>query len=164
MSKSQLNKIKSWIKNGTEVILNLSSNGNGNSTVETNFLHKLLLTNTQVLRLCKAFTNNLSAYIELAKTQPHKIGQSGGFLGRLLGPLLKNGLPLMKNTNDIMKIIQSGLLIKRISETKNWFLGMLSGTLGATLLGNLLTGIEVVRADEGTITAGGGTITDGQGF
>ena len=69
-----------------------------------------------------------------------------------------------ENMNDTMKTIKSGLLIKRISETKNWFLGMLSGTLGATLLENLLTGIEVVRADEGTITAGGGTITDGQGF
>ena len=27
----------------------------------------------------------------------HKIGQSGGFLGRLLGPLLETGLPLRKN-------------------------------------------------------------------
>ena len=53
MSKSQLNKIKSGIKNGNEVTLNLSSNGNGNSTVETNFPHKLLLTNTQVWRLVK---------------------------------------------------------------------------------------------------------------
>ena len=41
---------------------------------------------------------------------------------------------------------------------------MLSGTLGASLLGNLLTGKEVVRAGEGTITAGEGTITDGQDF
>ena len=126
----------------------------------------------------------------------HKIGQSGGFLGRLLRPLLKTGLPLMKNVlkplaksvliplgltaaasvtdaaihkkmfgsgnttliisnermNDIMKIIksleQSGLLIKSISETiknetkerKRGFLGMLLGNLGASLLGNLLTG------------------------
>ena len=49
------------------------------------------------MKACKAFTNNLSAYIELSKTQLYKIGQSGGFLGRLLGLLLKNGLPLMKN-------------------------------------------------------------------
>ena len=65
---------------------------------ENNFSWKLLLTNTQVLRLCKAFPNNSSANIRLSKTQLHKIGQSGGFLDRLLGPLLKTGLPLIKTT------------------------------------------------------------------
>ena len=35
--------------------------------------------------------------MKLSKTQLHKIGQSVGFLGRLLGPLLKAVLPLMKN-------------------------------------------------------------------
>ena len=53
-----------------------------NSCDETNFLHRLLLTNTQVLRLRKVFANNSSANIKLSKTQLHKIGQSGGFLGR----------------------------------------------------------------------------------
>ena len=134
----------------------------------------------------------------------HKIGQSGGFLGRILGPLLKTGLPLIGNVlkplaqsvsiplgltvasatdvaihkkmfgsgnttliisneemTDIMKIIQSleesGLLIKSVSETikneakeqKGEFLGMLLGTLGASLLGNLLRGkaeLELVKA------------------
>ena len=47
--------------------------------------------------LRKAFPNHLSAYIKLSKTQLSKIIQSGGFLGRLLGPLLKTGLPLIKN-------------------------------------------------------------------
>ena len=44
----------------------------------------MLLTNTQVFKLCKAFANNSSAIIKLSKTQLHKIGQSGGCLGRLL--------------------------------------------------------------------------------
>ena len=61
------------------------------------FPHKLLLTITQVSKLRKAFTNNSSAEIKLSKNQLHRIGQSGGFLGRLLGPLLKTVLPLMKN-------------------------------------------------------------------
>ena len=56
------------------------------------FLHKLLLTNTKVSRLHKAFTNNSLANIKLSKTQLHKIG---GLLGQLLGPLLKAGFPLM---------------------------------------------------------------------
>ena len=55
---SQLNKIKSGKENSTEVTLNLSSNEFVNSKDEYNFPHKLLLTNTQVLRLRKAFANN----------------------------------------------------------------------------------------------------------
>ena len=51
----------------------------------------------EVSRLRKAFANNLSVNIKLSKTQLSKIVQSGGFLGSLLGPLLKIGLPLMKN-------------------------------------------------------------------
>ena len=43
------------------------------------------------------FANNSLADIKLSKTQLSKMIQSGGFLGRLLGPLLKTGLPIMKN-------------------------------------------------------------------
>ena len=64
---------------------------------ETNFPHKLLLTNIQISNLRKAFANHLSADIILSKTQLSKMIQSGGFLGRLLGPLRKTGLPLIKN-------------------------------------------------------------------
>ena len=66
---------------------------------ETNFPHQLLLTNRQVSNLRKAFSNHLSADIKLSKTQLSKMIQSGGFLGRLLGPLLKTGLPLTKNVS-----------------------------------------------------------------
>ena len=58
LSDSQLNKLKSGIKNGTEVTLNLSSNVIGNSNNETSLPHKLLLTNTQVSSRRKAFANN----------------------------------------------------------------------------------------------------------
>ena len=88
LSNSQQSILKSVIKNGSEVTLNLSSNVIGNSYDETNFPHKLLLTNTQVSRLHKAFVNNSSANVKLSKTQLHKIRQSGRFPGRLLGPLL----------------------------------------------------------------------------
>ena len=57
--------------------LKISSNIIGDSNDENNFLHKLLLPNTQVSRLCKAFANNSSTNIKLSKTQLHKIGQSG---------------------------------------------------------------------------------------
>ena len=76
LSNSQLNKLKSGIKNGTEVTLKISSNVVGDSNDENNFPYKLLLTNTQVSRLRKAFANDSSANIKLSKTQMLKIGHS----------------------------------------------------------------------------------------
>ena len=95
LSNSQLNKLKSAIKNKSDVVLRLSSNITGDN--ETNFPHKLLLTDRQVLSLRKSFANNSSGDIKLSKTQLSKMTQSGGFLSRLLGPLLKTVLPLIKN-------------------------------------------------------------------
>ena len=89
--------MKSQIKNSTGVILKLSSNVVWDSSDENNFQRKLLLTNTQVSKLRKASANGSSANIKLSKTQLHKIGQSRGFSCRLLGPLLKNGLPAAVN-------------------------------------------------------------------
>ena len=191
----------------------------GNSNDNTNFPHELLLTNRQVANIRKAFANHLSTDIKLSKTQLSKMIQSVGFLGRLLGPLLKTGLPLMKslikpltksiliplglkaaasavdagihkkilgsghnNTtlttsndemDDILKIVESledsGTLLKGVSETiqnetkeeRGGFLGMLLGTLGASLLGDILSkglsGKGVIRAGEGTIRAGYGS-------
>ena len=146
--------------------------------------------------------------------------QSGGFLGRLLGPLLKTGLPLMKSTikplaknvliplgltaaasaadagihkkilgsghnnnttliisndemDDILKIFKSledsGVSLKGVSERiqhetreqSGGFLCMLLGTLGASLLDDILSkslsGKGVIRAGEGTIRAGYGS-------
>ena len=75
---------------------------------ETYFPHKLLLTNRQVLHLCKAFANHLPADIKLSKTQLLKMIQSGGFLGRLFGPLLKTELPLIIN---VIKPLAKSVLI-----------------------------------------------------
>ena len=149
--------------------------------------------------------------------------QSGWFLGKLLGPLLKTGSPLIKNVitplakialiplgltataaadagihkkilgsgghttliisnkdmEDLIKIVtsleDSGLLLKgvtesvqnQIKEQKGGFLSMLLGTLGASLLGNLLSGKGINkkvkgihRADEGIIRAGEENNTD----
>ena len=67
----------------------------GNSNDKTNFPHELLLTNRKVANLRKAFAKYLSADIRLSKTQLSKMIQSVGFLSRLLGPLIKTGLPLI---------------------------------------------------------------------
>ena len=68
MSKLQLNKLKSRVKNGTEITVNLSSKVFGDSNDETNFPHKFLLTNTQVSKIRKAFANGSSANIKVSKT------------------------------------------------------------------------------------------------
>ena len=69
----------------------------GNSDDETNCPVKLLLTNRQVANLRRAFGKHTSTNFKLSKTQLSKMIQSGGFLGRLLGPLLKAGLLLLKS-------------------------------------------------------------------
>ena len=145
--------------------------------------------------------------------------QSGGFLARLLGPLLKTGLPLIENVmtplakslliplgltaaasaadagiyrkilgsgnttliisnkdmEDLIKILKSlkdsGLLLKGVTESvenevkeqKGGFLSMLLGTLGASLLGNLLTGKGVNKKGKGIHRAGEGIVRAGEG-
>ena len=90
LSNSQLSKLKSAIKNETDVVLRLSSNMVGNSGDNTNFPHELLLT------------------IKLSKTQLSKMIQLGGFLGKLLGPLLRTGLPLIKS---VIKPLAKSVLV-----------------------------------------------------
>ena len=97
LSTSQLNKLKSAIKNENDVVIRLSLNMIGDSNDQTNFPHELLLTDRQVSSICKAFSNNSSVDVKFSKTQLSKMIQSQRFLGRLLGPLLKTGIPLIKN-------------------------------------------------------------------
>ena len=101
LSNSQLNKLKSSIKNETDVVLRISSNMVSNSNNNTNFPHELLLANRQVASTRKAFANDSSIDIKLSKTQLSKMIQSGGSLGNLLGklagPLMKVAMPLAKN-------------------------------------------------------------------
>ena len=201
LSNSQLKKLKDAVSNNTGTTLRISLKMfNGN-----NLPHELLLTTRQKIKIRNTFNNNTSTDIKLSKAQINKIIQFGGFLGRLLGPLLKTGLPLIKNVikpltksvliplvltaaasaadagihkkilgsgnttliisneemDDVIKIAQapedSNILLKGVTETvknetkeqKGGFLSMFLGTLGASLLGNLLTGKGVVRAGYG---------------
>ena len=176
-----------------------------------NLLHELLLTTRQATKLRNAIENNMSTDIKLTKAQITKIIQSVGFLGKILGPLLKTGFPLLKSvikplgllgltavssaigagvqkkiygsgtktlvisneeTNDIMKIAQaledSNVLLKGVTKTsknetkeqKGELLGMLLGTLGPSLIGDLLTkslsGKRTIRAGEGFLRTGKG--------
>ena len=89
-------------------VLRLSSNMIGKSDDNTNFPHELLLTSRQVSNLRKAFAKNTSTDVKLSKTQLSKVIQSGGFLGRLLRPLVRTGLPLMKS---VIKPLPKSVLV-----------------------------------------------------
>ena len=80
LSSSQFNKLESGTKNVNDVTLNLSSNVVGESNYETNFLHKLLLTNRQFSKFHKALANVLSTNIKFSKGQLSTMIQLGGFL------------------------------------------------------------------------------------
>ena len=87
LSDSQIKKLKIAVKNNTGRTLIISSKMfNGN-----NLPHELLLTTRQKTRkkIRNAFNNNMSTDLKLSKAQINKIIQSGGFLSKLLGPLLK---------------------------------------------------------------------------
>ena len=104
LSDMQLKKLKTAVENktGTTLRMNLKMfNGN-------DLLHELLLTARQKTKLRNSFNNNMSTDLKLSKAQFSKIIQSGGFLGRLLDPLLKTGLPLMKN---VIKPLAKSVLI-----------------------------------------------------
>ena len=93
LSDLELNKLKSAVKNKQGITLRMSARMfNGN-----NLPHELLLTTRQITKLRNAIENNMATNIKLSKAQISKIIQSGEFLGKLLGPLLKTGLPLLKS-------------------------------------------------------------------
>ena len=92
LSDSQLKELKYAVRNNTGTTLRISFKMfNGD-----NLPHELLLTTRQKTKIRNAFNNNTSTDIKFSKAQINKIIQSGGFLGRLLGPLLKTGLPVIK--------------------------------------------------------------------
>ena len=93
LSDTQLKKLKNAVKYKTGTTLRISLKiFNGN-----NLPHELLLTTRQKTKVRNASNNNISTDLKLSKAQISKIIQSGEFLGRLIGPLLKTGLPLIKN-------------------------------------------------------------------
>ena len=79
LSNSQLNKLKSAIKNETDVVIRLSPNMIGDSNDKGNFPDELLLINRQVSSIRKAFANNSLIDIKFSKTQLSKMIQSGKF-------------------------------------------------------------------------------------
>ena len=84
LCNSKLTKLKSEMKNGIQLTLNISSNAVSESNDETNFRHILLLTNIKVYKLRKAFANGPSAKIKFLKTHLSKMIRLEGFLGNLL--------------------------------------------------------------------------------
>ena len=97
-SNQKINKLKSGTKNGTEVTLKIFSSVFGDSNDENIFLQKLLLTNTQVSKLCKVSANNSSTNTELSEKLNYTKQEN---LENVLGPLLKTGLYLNHQLNAL---------------------------------------------------------------
>ena len=93
LSNTQLKKLKDAAKNNTVTTLRISFKMFNGSKLP----HELLLTTRQKTKTRNAFNNNMSTVLKLSKAQINKIIQSGEFLSKILGPLLKTGLPLTKN-------------------------------------------------------------------
>ena len=87
--------------------MKISSNVVRKLNDENNFPHKLLLTNTQVSKILKAFENGSTANIKLSKTPLKKIEQLEGFLGRLLEPLVK---PVLSLIGNVLKSLAKSVL------------------------------------------------------
>ena len=85
LSDTQLKKLKAAVKDETGTTLRMSFK----MFAENELPHELLLTTRQNTKLRNAFNNNMSTDLKLSRIQISKIIQSGVFLGRLLGPLLK---------------------------------------------------------------------------
>ena len=104
LSDAQLKKLKTAVKNKTGTTLRMSLK----MFNENDLPQDLLLTTRQKTKIRNSFHNNMSTDLKLSKAQISKIIQSGGFLGRLLGPLLKTGLQLIKN---VTKTLAKSVLI-----------------------------------------------------
>ena len=101
LSNSQLNKLKSAVKSNEGTTLRM----NARMFNSDNLPHELLLTTRQTTKLRNAIENNMSTDIKLSKVQVSKIIQSGGFLGKLLDPLLRTGLPLLKSIIKLLGLL-----------------------------------------------------------
>ena len=104
LSDAQLNKLKTAAEDKTGTTLRMSLKMFSKDKLP----HELLLTTRQKTKSRNAFNNIMSTDLKLSRVQISKITQSGGFLGRLLGPLLKTGLPLIKN---LIKPLAKSVLI-----------------------------------------------------
>ena len=92
ISNTEIRKLKDAVKGNTGTTLRVSLKMFNRNDLP----HELLLTTRQKTKIRNAFNNNMSTDLKLSKAQINKIIQSGGFLSKLLGPLLKTGLPLIK--------------------------------------------------------------------
>ena len=181
LTNEQLNKLKKAVKSNEGASLRLGIKNFNKDELP----HELLLTTRKNTKLRNAINNNLATVIKLSKAQIKELIQSGGFLGKLLsklaGPLMNVAMPLAKNVlaplgltaaMSIEALENSGILLKGVTKTienetkeqRGGFLGMLLGTLGAILLGNLLTGGKgMMRAGDGIVRAGDGIVRAGEG-
>ena len=105
LSNTQIKKLKDAVKNNTGITLRISLKMFSGNDLP----HQLFLTTIQKTKIRNAFNNNMSTDLKILKAQINKAIQSGKFLSKLLGPLLKTGLALIKNV--IKPLAKSALIL-----------------------------------------------------
>ena len=155
---------------------------NNNSTIDTKLskaqIKKLIQSGGFLGKLLSKLAGPLmKVALPLAKNASAALGLTGAMSaidGSIQKKIHGSGIKLIieeEDMKDVMKIIEaienSGILLKGVSKTienetreqRGGFLSMLLGTLGASLLGNLLTGGKgIMRAGDGIVRAGEGNV------
>ena len=127
LSDTQLQKIKTAVKNKTGTTLRISFKMFNGKDLP----HELLLTTRQKTKLRNAFNNNMSTELKLSKAQISKLIQSEGFLrsslSKLEGPLMKVAIPSAENVLAPLGItvaasaIDAGIQKTTTTTTTTWF-------------------------------------------
>ena len=149
LSNSQLNKLKSGIKNGTEVTLTVSSNLIGSSNDKTNFPHKILLIDTKVSKIRKVFANVSSTNWKFPKTHLSRMMHSGGYVG-MSNPIntinpIKVLFKIANKGEDLSKKVKLNDIIKTVDICKSflkYFKKMSGGRI--TLTNNKIKDMKVI--------------------
>ena len=192
LTDTQLKELKTSVKDKTGTTLGMSLKTKLRNAFNNNMSTNLKLSKAQISKLIQSggFLGSLlsklagtlmKVAIPLAKNVLALLGITAaasaidaGIQKKIHGSGTTTLIISNKEMNDIMKIVQaledSNILLKGVTKTiknetkeqKGEFLSMLLGTLGASLLGNLLAGKEIVKACSGN-NKGKGIVRAGYG-
>ena len=149
LSNQQVNKLKSAAKNNEGVTLRMGAE----NFITQNLPHKLFLTTRQTTKTKTAIEINMSAGIKLNKAPLKKIGQSGGFLGRLLGPLLKIATPLVTKVLPILGLNSASSAIDAGTKRKIYGSGTLTLIISKKEMDYIMQFVQALE-DQGILIKG----------
>ena len=163
------------------MLLTTRQNTKLRNAINNNLATDIKLSKAQIKKLIKSGSKLVGPLMKVALPLAKKVLAPLGLVaamsaidGSIQKKIHGSGIKLIieqEDMKDILKIIEtlenSGILLKGVSKTmenetkeqRGGFLSMLLGTLGASLLGNLLTGGKgIMKAGDGIVRAGEGNV------